>query len=536
MVRVKKITFILALSCVICLVFSVTAGAVYKGFTPLNPDSTAMEPGYISFDLAESLMNANGVDPALQTTAHGGYITTTTKCSVCHSIHRATGIPDTTVSPAGPTNQQFLTSGSAACEGCHVGKGAQVSVTQVEWGLAGGPHVDAGNPGCTTCHKGGIHGSGTSSFNVMNVFMLGDVSDATLTAELPQLALRAGDIFYVPPALTGGTDYNPSGGASTTGNTWWYSGAGGPNGIGQLPAGVNSPQYAAARSVATSYVCSQAGCHVNTVMANLQWGVAYNRDITGTAATQATGHVLPALGTASGTFGGTSARTTACGPCHPGNQAGFPTDQTAAGDTSFAISRYAYGCDQCHDMVGVATNSTAWPHGNRGIKVYEWIDNGDGTQSRVESDITEGNLWMYAGNIALRSNGSLFDPANPADNAIVSTNPTITNVGANPGQLGGFADLNWRVLQGVTSGASNTIDDALTAAGTSPGFGGLTDGSCLKCHIPIDKASLDAKGAAAGAAVRSGNPGNPASASHFFRFGASTNPVTQGSQRIFLYR
>jgi len=538
MMMFKKAIGVLVLSCLVCLAFSLTAGAVYKGFSPINPSNAS--PGYLGNDDANALMFANGVPSALQASAHGGYITTTTKCSVCHSLHRATGIP-TTGAP-GPQNQMYLTSGGSACAGCHAKNGAVTSVIQVEWGTnGGGPHAND-NGGCALCHAGGIHGREGSAFYVMNAFMLGGNGDAQLIAELPQLALSAvsggNPTFYVPPALTGGTDMNAGPGVPGSGNTWWYDGGlafsggsltfpiPGPTEIGGMPGGSSSTataspltaaQYSAARSVATSYTCTQTGCHVNTVMANLQWGVGFSRDITdgGIETTLATGHTLPAIMRNNGAYMGNGAAPSngACGPCHTGTMAGFPTD-------TFQPTRVAYGCDQCHDMIGVATNSTAFPHGNRDILVYEWIDNGDRTQSVVQTTMTEGNLWMYAGNIARVNNGTLYNPAD-----ITANGPTTTST---CGDYSQFADLNWRVLRGVTGGAANDISAALGAAGTYAGYAGLTDGSCLKCHIPLDKASLDALGASAGPAIYGHNP-------TMAQFPPTVTSPT-GSRRLFLYR
>jgi len=371
----------------------------------------------------------------------------------------------------------------------------------------------------------------------MNVFMLGGDNDAQIKDEAEQLALGP-DTFWVPESLTGGVNMNPSG-AETIGNTWWYDGGvsggavtpvGGPPAVGDLPglrdgtiAEVSPANYSAARSVATSYICSQSGCHTNTVMANLEWGVAFNREITGeTGVTaQATGHVLPALARSSNNsnYRGNNA-VPRCGPCHVGAPAGFPADTDPGAN---AISRIAYGCDQCHDMIGVATNSTAWPHGNRGIKVYEWVDSTDagGTRTfeRVETDITAGNLWMYGGNIAR------------------ATNQTV-----NATSHVSFADANWQVLRGVTSGsnprtppptggAPQTLDAAQTGAAANPGFGGLTDGSCMKCHMATDSASLDALGAEAAAATFGhtfgGSGWDPTS---------SDPQQSRRSQRLYLYR
>ena len=541
MVKLPKLALVLVLALFVCLAFAATAHAKYGGFSPINPllssDPTFVsEPGYISFGLASAVMEANNVRADLQASAHGGYITTTTKCAVCHSAHRATGIPDTSSTPAGPTNQYYLTAGGSACTNCHATWGPTASGILVEWGQpigsqsAGGPHVSGSNSGCTTCHKGGIHGAGTSEFYVMNTFMLGGDNDAQIVAEAEQLVLGSGAL-WVPASLTGGTDMNSIG--KSRGNTWWYDGGvsvspytpiGGPPAVGDLPgirdgniAEVSPINYSAARSVATSYTCSQTGCHVNTVMANLQWGVGFDREITGeTGVTdQATGHVLPAFGrnANNSNYRGNNA-VPRCGPCHVGAPAGFPADADTGNN---AISRLAYGCDQCHDMIGVATNSTAWPHGNRGILVYEWVDSVDTTGTRtferVETSIASGNLWMYGGNIA-RAQGS----------GVSSTAYTS------------FADANWQVLLGVTSGsnprtgtptggAPQTLAAAQAGAATNPGFGGMVDGSCMKCHIATDSASLDALGAQAAAATFG----------HTFN-GTGWPGGTSNSQRLYLYR
>jgi len=277
---------------------------------------------------------------------------------------------------------------------------------------------------------------------------------------------------------------------ATTGASWWKNGVGGPAGIGTLPAGVNARQYSAGRSLATNYVCAEAGCHNNTVMMNIQWGTSFMRADTGTGAQSAanlalTGHALPSVGTTSG-----SSNNAVCGPCHPGNPAG-------GYDGPRQTSRQAFGCDQCHDMVGVATNSTAFPHGNRNIQVWEWEASGVATQTQVSS----GNLWMYYGNQQRKAGTSDNQPWN------------------DPGSR--FADPTLKVMTGVTNGSG-------AANGTTAT--GLRDGACLKCHLVQDAASLAALGARTGSGARwSGHGQNP------------VNPTTShgyatGSPRMVLYK
>ncbi|MCL2605770.1 MAG: hypothetical protein FWD93_00620 [Coriobacteriia bacterium] len=520
-VLVKLVT-VLLFAIVTFLIMLTTVGtagaAVYKGFTPLDPEQGV--PGYITWDQATELNQRNNVPDALAKTAHGGYITTTTKCVVCHSAHRATGINPNAVqgdsvgsmigsSANNVQNQYFLTAGGSACTNCHVSWGSQATSMLVEWGNPdGGPHASPGS-GCTVCHKTGIHGMSNSEFHVMNVFLLGGANDQQLKDELPSLALGPNTAFWVPSAFTGGVNLNPTAAnIPTLGNTWWWDGGasmndgvrvGAPTQIGGLPgervgaaALINAAQYSAARGIATSYTCSQAGCHENAVMATMQWGVGFERDNTNTGQKQMiTGHALPAIMRTNGAYNGNNLNSmAACGPCHTGTFAGFPTDERA-------VSRVAYGCDQCHDMLGVATNSTAWPHGNRNIRVYEWDEEIDASGNRiplkVETTMTAGNLWMYSGNIARIRTGP-FDPANPFANRPAAASAM--------GQSVSFAEVNWKVLRGVTGGGAHNVDAALAAAGDYPGYGGLTDGGCLKCHVPIDIASMDGMNSSQGEALR----------------------------------
>ncbi|MCL2871228.1 MAG: hypothetical protein FWE26_06380, partial [Coriobacteriia bacterium] len=82
------------------------------------------------------------------------------------------------------------------------------------------------------------------------------------------------------------------------------------------------------------------------------------------------------------------------------------------------------------------------------------------------------------------------------------------------------ADQSWMVLTGVTSGRYGML-------GTGSG---LTDGSCLKCHVALDTGSLGALSSVGADALR-----------HAWEQGSVTNPTwdglpVSGAQRLFLYR
>ena len=601
----KRTIVILALATAFVLAFTAVAGATWRGFTPVRTGtqlSEGLSNGFISFEEAQAEMERNFAvggafgpdDPgaALQNTAHGGYVTTTTKCVVCHSAHRATGVINNVdgslddlpgfdadgvpiagnlARDARNQNQSFLTAGANTCAGCHVASGSQASRLLVEWGPdGGGPHA-APRRGCTMCHNAGIHGLTSSDFNVMNVFMLGNTRrtgeafceghDGTVnppvacticgelgnpgSAARPDGSMSRDDQIRAELHLWTGPDSRgnivmqvPDGPGANAFNTWWYDGPRelGPIG-GQPPtlaaADGNIGFYGAARSMATAYTCSEAGCHTTGAFFTTNWGVGFDRvnmvrnDGNIPADFQAridvTGHVMPSTRTTGGA-------NLACGPCHGGNPAGFPTASTIEGVRD--DSRRAYGCDQCHDMVGVATNSTAWPHGNRNIMVYEWFDG-----EQEETMMTAGNLWMYAGSIA-RANL----PGMPTGNIHNVDLPTSAEQpwsddrrapefrGPNS-ENPVFASQDWFVMTNVTSGRngvpSNADDTAVANTGT-----GLIDGSCLKCHVALDSASFAATGQMGADALR-----------HAWTHGGS-NPLTPswngvpptGSARLFLYR
>jgi len=572
----KRSIVILALVTAITLTFAAVAQATYRGFTPLRSQAQLDDEylqGFITFPEARSEMNRNGVPMQLQNTVHGGYITTTTKCAICHSAHRASGVnPNATTEGttlvtlsgndlANARDQYFLTAGQTTCLGCHTPSGSQSSRLLVEWGTQtggeGGPHTRAGGGrGCTMCHNAGIHGLTSSQFNVMNVYMLGntrrssdgsptntgdETRDAQIIREINEGRVLRGMVLDVPP----NSETFPSGtnifNSPNRNPYWWYDGARSLGATGETPITgalgsgapirLPAPNFGAARSLATAYTCSESGCHVNTVMFNLNWGMGFDRDNSLGDTHQITGHILPSIRVA-------GAANRACGPCHSGSPAGFPTASTNQGARD--VRRTAYGCDQCHDMVGVATNSTAWPHGNRNIVVYEWL--ADGTQQ--ENMMAAGNLWMYGGNIARSADALSLGPTGTGINMTLPQGsqsvmqeaipnggsrfwgPTSNNVS--------FADQSWQVLTGVTSGRNG-----LPGTGT-----GLLDGSCLKCHVSLDSASREALGSVGADALNHAwtQGWSPGSSSPFRpAIPVLDNPSwngspVSGSQRLFLYR
>ncbi|MCL2882055.1 MAG: hypothetical protein FWF45_04085 [Coriobacteriia bacterium] len=460
----KKYLLVLASVALLVFAFAAVAGAKYAGYAKdgslaSSTATSSASPGYLSWGGAQHLMTQNGAPANLTGTAHGGYVTTTTKCAVCHSVHRAVGIgvitgtaPANNSTASGVVNQ-FLTAGGASCVQCHCTWGATPVSQLVEWAgpstPQGGPHSSSA---CSTCHQGGIHGSGNSMYHGMNAYMLGNTNDAQITAELPLQQVY-----------------------SSSSLTWFISGTTYANTTGGVPVGTTVANFVAGKTMLTGYTCSRPGCHVNSVFVNQAWGQTFSRTDaqTGTTGIQMTGHAT--------NFGGTSHNAQeGCGPCHTGNAAGgyrYASATTTPNLTDVASAR-AYGCDQCHDAVGQATNSTAFPHGNRNIAIYEWTTpaaTGVAASPEPNTSITAdaGNIWMYASSMA----------------------QTGTTAAGTAGA--GVIDPTFTLIQG--------------AVGPDPtgNVGNINDATCLKCHVPYDDASATAMGLASGTYPRATQHARP---------------------------
>jgi len=455
-VNMKKTVFVLALA--LALVFSVTAiaGAKYAGYfrDGSSIDGTPSDaPGYLSWGSATNrsivingatvnlfagsgaagMMNTNGVELSLRQNPHGGYTTATTKCAVCHSVHRAYA-NDT----AGVVQNWHLTTGTNPCLQCHTTFGTGGATKLIEWAQTGsGPHNSSNCTGY--CHRGGIHGLTTSKYWGMNAYLLG--SGGTDREPTPALSSDA----MIEAEVENGINR-----PFTANNIRWFlDGVGGVYETtvdqGAKPASAGMPEFAFGKSTATGYTCARAGCHTNSTFAINRWGVSTARPDVGNENGMATGHrSAPAPGQHTGT---------ACFPCHPGNSLAAYTSNAAPASNGGVSANglrdtsRSYGCDQCHDMVGVATGTTAWPHANRNIRIYEWADDGTREDSTV---ITSGNLWMYGGTTAVLGGSASYANA---------------------------VNKEWRVMRG--------------AVGSATVVGNIKDAVCLKCHLPVDKLSQD---------------------------------------------
>ncbi|MDR1775163.1 MAG: hypothetical protein LBS17_01695 [Actinomycetes bacterium] len=488
----KKTLIILTLAVALVFAMATVAQAKYAGALENGVGTTG---GYLSWGDAQKVMTANGVSAALKETPHGGYTTTTTKCSVCHSAHRATGS-----ATVGVIQDNHLTDGGAnACLQCHTAWGSAKVDMLVEWSNnsnqhANGPHTHRG--GCSACHTGGIHGVGTSQYGGMNAFMLGGETDALIAAELP---LQAGRV------TAGGNKVVDI--AGTSGNSaldWFVNGTTAPTMMGNMPSEFGTGDtglYAAQLSLVTGYTCAKPGCHNNSVFGNTVWGQTYSRDTTTTSsAHNATGH-----STAPGAMnaGGDGSSAHGCAPCHSGtvaggyryagySQAGIYYYSVTSLDGSENNSARAYGCDQCHDAVGKLTNSTAWPHSEFDITFWEWDGNpGDTAADVVQSSFTtvdydqnyaggyRPSLWMYASNMAAIEESTSTGHWGGTVTSIPANSPT--------GYVTKLADPSYKLMTDVIGPPTQRL-------------GLLWDSACLKCHVAFDAKTVKATGDAAFAA------------------------------------
>ncbi len=409
----KKILFTMAIAIALVLAFSGVASAKYAGYAYNNPVRVSAEttqtntaPGYLSWQGANAISaNYNGGTSTNGSTAHGGYAVNTTKCAVCHSAHRAQSDRTT----AGVGSYWKLTPGAQACVACHTPNGANpVSTALVEWPSTyteGGPHRSFNCLGA--CHAG-VHGGVSSGYGAVSAFNLTSGNDAAISA-----AVAAGN---VRPAIVD---------ATTLGGDFSL---------------LTASQKASNRAMVTGYTCGASGCHSSSQFAVNADGYGELR-----ASDPAQSTSLDQVMTGHSTSGSSTHCST--GGCHQ-----------AIGDTSDSK------CASCHDMVGKATNSSAFPHANRGITVWEWTRPA-GTLVQTEKDVESGNLWMYGGDVTYRD---------------AAGKPTPTEMWN--GQTG-LGITHGTAVGGLAPNRINTRTVIEDAAGFHDGHAGnINDGVCLKCH------------------------------------------------------
>ena len=232
----KKSILIVALAVVLVLAFAATASRDVCQDLELQPG--LLQLGFLGRRwhhrpagqrLTLGMGGSTGANSNTNQTAGGGvhsnYQTTTAKCGICHSVHRA---------KAGGV--KLLNTATATCAGCHISGTSTVTNVVIAWGTVAaplaGPHGSA-NGACNgrACHAASPHGADGSVYGLFNAKLLNKAVDTAVAA-------AAAD-----PANSGVTA------ALLTG------------------AGANTDFTGAADAVRVGYTCNQADCHVQTMLA-----------------------------------------------------------------------------------------------------------------------------------------------------------------------------------------------------------------------------------------------------------------------------
>ena len=246
---------------------------------------------------------------------HSNYTSTTAKCGICHSVHRA---------KAGGVH--LLNTADASCAGCHISGTSTVTNVVIAWGTTAaklaGPHSSASGS-CTarTCHATSPHGVGGSQYGLFNAKLLNAAVDA-IVASAAAVPAQSG----VTSALL-------------------------------LGAGQNAAFTGASDAVRVGYTCNQEGCHEQSLFAvvNAGWSEFKEGQYPGTEpwdlnGVKKTGHIsVSAVGSTAYTA------ASSCAGCHD------QTDATTRSGYTFPHAQRATGAGagvQTYLWYNIAGNTT----------------------------------------------------------------------------------------------------------------------------------------------------------------------------------
>jgi predicted CXXCH cytochrome family protein len=285
---VRRILFVVSVSVALVLMFGATAFAA----TGLPDRSSAFlkgaTAGYISWttDVSGSASSAvttfklaTGDTAALDMqTPHGGYLTTTIKCQVCHSAHKAAAAGDTLLA----------STAAGSCYYCH---GGATAITDKKIS-AGNRH--GGSDQCTNgyCHSLSPHGAQLSDYGALKSMLLNANADPLIAAAIQSGVMSAPQTATVDyPRSVNAT--NPAGALDTISI---YN----PLVTQAMMDNADQTTNELARSVGTGYICANGGCHINgafnALSADAFLGAVAGPDHKTTSRdTAIKGHVLGAL-------------------------------------------------------------------------------------------------------------------------------------------------------------------------------------------------------------------------------------------------
>lgn len=253
----KKIMITVVLAMMLVLALSGTAFA--KGMSPANRSSAflpAGNVGYVAWPDAQAQMTVSGVSAANASSVHGNYTTTTVKCQVCHSAHKAAAAGDTLLQ----------STAAQACVPCHLG----ATATSGKKVSAGNRH--GGTTQCTNgyCHAIAPHGAGDiSKYATLKSAMLTNHADSLLDA-----AILSGTTGLAQKGNIYATGSDASLPASVIATITVFN-------PGVTAAILNDTTDAASisfgRAVGTGYVCSNGGCHMNGAFNSLTENATFGK-------------------------------------------------------------------------------------------------------------------------------------------------------------------------------------------------------------------------------------------------------------------
>lgn len=431
---VKKTLFVAVMAMVLVFAFAASAMAAsgvpnrssaYLG-TDTSAASKAVSAGgtkaaYVTWAKATADMSAAGVASNLRLTPHGDYATTTIKCQVCHSVHKAVN-----------TGSMLLMNASGGCVVCHGATSAVGSTKKVSADGAASEnggfanedtrHGKADSCASYECHATSPHGVGVSEYAAAKSAMLSDAVDPMIAAALASGASNAPVDAIINDDWTAEQHFDQM-------SVSIYQ----PALDGADAAAITAPADAAAlargRAIVTGYTCANNGCHMNG---------SFN----GVSADATFGNYLITIdGTV---FGGSGATTTTAGinNLRTSSIKGHTLFTSASIDTTSAENATAFAasgtCNTCHDQTDVRrADAKAFPHSNA-----VWRASNAGDPASIQADY--GYTKVY-------STAAWFKVASDVNAVAVNTN-------------------------------TRNITGATLTDGTTPQMTVGMDGACLKCH------------------------------------------------------
>ena len=385
----KKTLMVLALATVLVFSFATVASAKYASYSATS--------AYLSWGGANTIAGADQVTP------HGGYTQSTVKCAVCHSTHRA-------YSAARVDTGKTDTKGNVIYAG-----GAESTAI----GLGYDNNLLAGSNACAACHASwGANSSGNTLVEMGQTTSGPHMGNANNCYDKKCHGSIHGSQTSTYAAVA---KYNLSYGGTVADLDAKLDEAIAAGNVAQ-----DISTTAAGRSMkayVTGYTC--AACHGASSFAIAAAG--YTNQVTDVA------NMISEPGT------------------DTVDAVSFRTGHPSIGNDTWGY--YVPTCETCHDMIGVASNSTAWPNANRGIDVFK---------GRYDEEFGGVN-------------------GKPGAASVSATQKATDNTDAT--RYGLWMTSGAAIDDGSAHG-ERAMADAEPIAGVSTLGYNLRDGACMKCHIP----------------------------------------------------